>query len=98
MGARKRPAAEPRVLLQPCGAHEVDLGRALAVPELANVEMAFDSIRPFAVEPAEKDVAGGLHESLAHDHPMPLMVVLARSGERLRSEEHTSELQSLRHL
>src|SRR5882757_5354301 len=61
MRPRERPAAELSVQPHRRRSHPLHLGGALAVPELADVEVAADPLRSRR-QPAEEDVAGGLHQ------------------------------------
>src|SRR5215210_7134127 len=70
----QRPPAEARIKGQFLSRHALYLGRALHVPELAHVEVA--SRR--AAEPAEEDVARGLHQPLAGNDAVPVLLVGAR--------------------
>src|SRR3954471_7327259 len=87
MGSGKRPAADRAVRAEASGFHELDLRRALRVPELADVEvlrLAVDRFDPF---PAEHDVRGCLHHPLASDDPLSVLREAALAEERL---EHGS--------
>src|SRR5512139_1177295 len=84
MGAGERPAAELRVERHRLGSHPLDHRRSLAIPELTDVEVTVLAIWPFRSHPAEEDVAGGLHQALAFDHPPTLMLELTCPGERLQ--------------
>src|ERR1044072_3208184 len=80
MGTSKCPAAHPGVQL-PCPlVHSVDVSGALAVPELTHVEVAFSSVDPEGLAPAEEAVAGGLHQPLATAHTAPAMAEGALAG------------------
>src|SRR5215211_8083068 len=70
----QRPAAEARIKGQFLRRHALYLGRALHVSQLAPVEVA--SRR--AAEPAEEDVARGLHEPLAGNDALSLVLVGTR--------------------
>jgi hypothetical protein len=56
----------------------IDIDRPLAIPQLANVEVPLAAVEPECREPAEEDVARGLHQPLSLDH------ALAMSFERAR--------------
>ena len=63
--AGERVPADPRVHLERNGRHRFDNRRALHVAQLAPIEVTV-GLGP--LRPAQEDVAGGLHESLAlHD-------------------------------
>ena len=66
-----------------CG-HRVDVGRALPVAQLAQVEVAGLSVESGDALPAEEDVAGCLHQPLAGHHPLPVVGVLALADEALQ--------------
>src|SRR5262249_37654796 len=53
VGAGQRPAADPRVDLEPRRRKPLDFGRALPVPELPHVEVALVAIEPDRSAPAE---------------------------------------------
>ena len=61
----------------------LDLGRTLAVPELTDVEVARRAVEPVRPLPAEQDVARRLHQALALDDPLPVVLVPARAEVRL---------------
>ena len=63
--------------------HRLDQRRALAVPELAHVEVAAPAVQAVDPDPAEHDVAGGLRQSLALDDPLAVVVEGALAEERL---------------
>ena len=79
----QRPAAELGVLDHRARLHRLDQGRALRVPELAQVEVALDAVDPGRVQPAEHDVARSLHQPLALDHALAVVGELALAEERL---------------
>src|SRR5204863_6198909 len=66
------------------GLHALDDRRALVVPDLAHVEVPLAALRAGDAVPAEHDVAGGLHQPLALDHPLAVIGVLALAEERLQ--------------
>src|SRR5215207_6952216 len=70
----QRPAAEARIKGQILRRHALYLGRALHVSQLAPVEVA----SRWAAEPAEEDVARGLHEPLAGNDALSLVLVGTR--------------------
>ena len=49
----------------------LDFDAALPVVELAHVVVADSTVDAFDAEPAQEDVAGGLHQPLAHDDSRP---------------------------
>ena len=73
----ERVAAELRVHRHRRRVHRLDERRALAVPELADVEVAAHAVEVRDADPAEHDVAGGLRQPLALDDPLAVL------GERL---------------
>src|SRR5438067_847502 len=79
----QRPSTYLRVDLQRRRAHHVDVGGGLGVPELSDVEVPGLTVDPFGPHPAEEDVAGGLHQSLALHDPSTVVVELALPDERL---------------
>src|SRR5918996_4844740 len=84
MSPGERRAAEPRVQRHSVRRHGLDLGGALAVPELPDVEVAPPAIDPRLVgEPAEQDVAGCLHEPLTL-YDAPALVFVATSARERR--------------
>src|SRR5262249_47644520 len=81
---RGRPAAALPVLEQGAGLHRLDDRRPLCVPELAEVEVARLAVEPLVgVNPAEEDVARGLHQPLTLDDALAVVGVLALADERL---------------
>src|SRR5437764_1503766 len=64
MGAGERPSADAGVHLEPLERDRLHVHRALAVPQLTDVEVTLPAVDPGDVHPAEEDVAGGLHEAL----------------------------------
>ena len=68
----------------PVGNHLLDFRGSLPVLELAPVEVAVLAVDAgLDVQPAEEDVAGGLHQPLAGDHPLTVVLELARAEELL---------------
>ena len=68
MGAGKRPAAEATVGRQPGREQQRDVDCSFSIGRLAYVVVALTAVRPTRTEPAQKDVAHGLHELLTlHD-------------------------------
>ncbi len=82
--ARQGPAAHPPVDRQPRGLHRAHIRRALPVPQLAHVEVACLPVDPRGAQPAEHDVAGGLHQPLALHHAAAVVGELALAQERLQ--------------
>ena len=63
----------------PRGSHLLDFRRALPVLQLASVEVARLAVEPgLDVQPAEEDVAAGLHQALAGDDALAVVGELAR--------------------
>ena len=83
MRLRERLAAELRVHRHRLRVHHLDQSRALAVPELAHVEVAAHAVIGRDPDPAEHDVAGGLRQSLALDDPLAVLGERALAQERL---------------
>src|SRR5215207_5553742 len=83
MGAGQRPAADAGIQDQFAGRQALHLHRALHVSQLTPVEIA----AAWATEPAEKDVARGLHQPLARDDTVSMVPVGALREERF---EHRS--------
>ena len=79
MGARQRPGAEGAVQAETVGGQDVQIGSALVVPELADVVVARSAVEDGGALPAEQHVAGRLHQALALDHALAVVVVIARS-------------------
>ena len=77
MCSGQRPAADAPIDRQPLRRQVVDVDRALAVPELADVEVSLLIVKPERRKPAEEDVAGCLHQPLALDHPLTVVFELA---------------------
>ena len=66
------------------GVHLLDFRRALPILQLAAVEVAFLAVEPrLDVQPAEEYVAAGLHQPLADDDPLAVVLELTRSEELL---------------
>ena len=63
--------------------HDIDVCRALRVPQLTDIEVSGLAIDPFYPDPAEEDVAGRLHQSLALDDSPTVVVELALPDETL---------------
>jgi hypothetical protein len=80
VGERQGAAAVPGVLLEPLRPHLIDLGRSLAVPQLAEVEVDGPTFVVDVLGPPEQDVAGRLHQPLSSHDPLAGAVVAARSG------------------
>ena len=77
MGSGKRPAADAAVYLQPLRRQVLDVDRSLAVPELAYVEVSLLVVDPIRRQPPQENVARGLHQPLALDHPLAVVFELA---------------------
>jgi hypothetical protein len=77
MRAGQRPAAYLGVAGKAARCHHVQVDRAFHVAELPHVV-----VMPVIAGPAEEHVAGGLHEPLTHDHPLPLVPELGLAGIR----------------
>ena len=86
MGAGERPRAQSRVEGHVGRRHRGDVGRDLGVPELADVEVAHLEVLETErlSQPPQEDVAGGLHQPLALDHPPSLVGELGSAGEPLQ--------------
>src|SRR4051794_4791885 len=82
MGARERPPAQPPVGAQAAGVHVLHDRRGLAVPQLADVEVALIPVQARDALPAEEDVAGGLHEALPLDDAVAVVAEAALDAER----------------
>src|SRR5262249_26709361 len=67
----ERPAADLAIDAQPLGPEGRRVEAALAVLELAEVEVALHPVRHDPTVPTEEDVAGRLHEPLPRDDPAP---------------------------
>src|SRR4051812_13991636 len=71
MRAGERPATHPAVAAQRGYVDRLDVDRALPIPQLADVEVADVAVeRRSIADPTEKDVARGLHQSLAFHDPL----------------------------
>src|SRR5262249_56234106 len=92
--AGERRTAELRVEPHRVLSHSPDLGRALAVPELPDVEVSTAPIDPLVRgQPAEQNIAGSLHQSLSFDDSPALVLVPAATRER--SEDRGTSLLDL---
>ena len=58
----------------PAGSMTSTSGRSLRVPQLAEVEVALDPVEALRAQPAEQDVALGLHQPLALDDALAVVV------------------------
>src|SRR5262249_29179578 len=65
----ERRAADAGVDLERVRLHHLDGRRALLVPELTDVEVAFDAVEAVRTDPAEQDVCRCLRQALALDDP-----------------------------
>ena len=84
MRAGQGRTAQPPVRDQLLRRHGIDLGRALPVAQLADVVVARAAIEVLGRgQPAEEDVARGLHEALTLDDALTGVPVVARAEERL---------------
>src|SRR4051794_40122129 len=81
--AGERPPADGAVRLQALGEQRLDLDGALPVAQLADVEVPVPAVDPDRVDPAEEDVADGLHQPLSDHDALPAVAVLARADELL---------------
>src|ERR1700683_974314 len=82
MRPRQRPAADLPVVGQAAWRHGLGVEAELPVSQLPDVEVPGHTVRGrIDPEPAEEDVAGCLHQALAFDDSLTLVVELARSGE-----------------
>ena len=61
--------------------HQLDERAAFLVPELTDVEVAFDAVDAFDLDEAEHDVARRLGEALAFDDPLAVVRVIALAEE-----------------
>src|SRR5207342_1773487 len=83
VGSGERPTTGPAIEGHPGGGHALDVGVHLPVPQLAYVEVSvYAVVQARGAEPAQEDVAGRLHEALAYDDPLTLVLELARPVER----------------
>src|SRR5262249_28262948 len=73
-------AAGARLLPDPGRDTLSQVRRSLRVPQLADVEVALDAVDPFGADPAEQDVACGLHQALTLDHSLALTRELRFAG------------------
>src|SRR6476659_2293353 len=78
----ERPAADSAVGLEPRGIHRLDLGRALGVPELADVEVPLLAVDRDDPLPPEHHVGRGLHHPLPLDYALPVLDELALAEKR----------------
>ena len=82
--ACERPTAQPTVGRHALGGHLLDFGRALPVAQLAHVEVSRHVlVARLGVQPAEEDVAAGLHQALPGDDPLAMVGELAWRHELL---------------
>src|SRR5215471_17314065 len=88
MGARQEEAADPAVELEALGQDRVEVDGRLPVPQLADEEVALGPVEGLLrAQPAEEDVARGLHQPLADDHALSVVLVSTLAEVRL---EHRS--------
>src|SRR5215213_918212 len=73
VGPSQGPAAQLAVGGHAGRHHPLDRGGTLHVLELADVEVPVLAVDPLGSLPPEEDVAGGLHEPLPRDDPLPLV-------------------------
>src|SRR5215212_1862467 len=90
MGAGEGRSAEAGIDRHPLRAHRLDLGAPLAVPELADVEVAAPTVEAVHGHPAEEHVAARLHQALADDDTTTMVV--ERAGTRKRLEDRGARL------
>ena len=78
VGVGQGPTAQFGVQHMLHGRGPFDLGGHLHVPQLAHIEIS----SPTAMRPAKENIAGGLHQPLTRDDPLPVILVLtfARIG------------------
>src|SRR3954469_25224591 len=80
---RERPAADLGIREERVGFHQFDERRALSVPQLPDVVFPFDAVDVRRPKPAEHDVACGLHEPLALNHTLSVVIEVALLEMRL---------------
>jgi len=95
MGSGEGPAAHLAVDGQTHRREGFDLDRSLPVPELAHIEVAFLFVHPEGREPAQEDVAGGLHQPLPLHHPLAMVVEIACSDVLLEGASRQDLLAAL---
>ena len=83
MALGERPAQASAYFAIVFGFIDLDRGRPLRVPELADVEVTLDAVGVGHTQPAEHDVARGLRQPLALDHPLAVLREHALAEERL---------------
>src|SRR6266540_1028732 len=82
MGTCECPAAGSGIRSEASWQDRLDVDRGLPVPELAEVEVVRPAVELFVgVNPAQEDVARGLHHALAHRDSLPVC------GERASPEQ-----------
>jgi hypothetical protein len=80
---REGPGADLAVGLERRRLHQLDFGRSLRVPELADIEVLGLPVDGDDALPAEQDVGRGLHQPLAFDDALPVLIELACAQEGL---------------
>src|SRR4051812_19707333 len=82
MRSRHCPSADHSVRAEARGTHELDLRRALRIPELTDVEVLGFAVDGFDPLPAEHDVGGCLHHPLARNDSFSVLLetTLAQEG------------------
>ena len=83
VGACELGGARPCVEGHDRRLHQLDKGTAFLVPELTDVEVAFDAVDAFDLDIAEHDVARRLGETLAFDDALAVVCVTALAEEPL---------------
>src|SRR5438034_5408489 len=84
MGPRERSRTLGRVEGESFRQRGLDVERDLPVPELAHVEVPRPAVEVLlGVNPAEEDVARGLHETLSLHHTLTVVREAARAEQRL---------------
>src|SRR5262245_46878387 len=80
----ERLGAHLRVDPHPLRDHRLDLGRALHVAQLPDVEVAWPPVQAVLdAVPAQEDVAGRLHQALARHHTLAVVGIRALADEAL---------------
>ena len=83
MSPRQRPPTHLAVDGESLRGHRFDIGRRLPIPQLAKEEVPLDAIGGEASLPTEEDVTGRLHQPLAFDHPLTMILKGALAHEAL---------------
>ena len=76
-------ATHPRVDVEACRQDPLRVRRSLPVPQLAHVEVAHLAVERGGPQPAEEDVARGLHHALPFDDPAAHVAEIALPHVRL---------------